>query len=60
MRTPFTLDDHDAYDDLPQTRSGRGGSKLELPVLAGNGCWCGDPQAYHDWPGKDEGKPHPR
>lgn len=22
-------------------------------------CWCGDYRG-HDWPGRDEGKPHPR
>jgi len=27
--------------------------------LAGSGCWCGEPWG-HDWPGKEEGAPHPR
>lgn len=28
-------------------------------VLAGDGCWCGEPFG-HDWPGKADGAPHPR
>jgi hypothetical protein len=28
-------------------------------AIAGDGCWCGEPWP-HDWPGKDEGRPHPR
>lgn len=28
-------------------------------VLAQRGCWCGQ-KLHHDWPGKDEGAPHPR
>lgn len=27
--------------------------------LSGGGCWCQLPAA-HDWPGRDEGAPHPR
>jgi hypothetical protein len=30
-----------------------------LGAISGRGCWCGDPNG-HDWPGKDEGAPHPR
>lgn len=29
------------------------------PVIAGDGCWCGEPFG-HDWPGKADGAPHPR
>ena len=28
-------------------------------TIAGDGCWCGEPNG-HDWPGKDEGAPHPK
>lgn len=31
-----------------------------LPVLGAlGGCWCGAPHG-HDWPGRDQGAPHPR
>jgi len=30
-----------------------------VPVLAGPGCWCGQPWP-HDWPGKENNLPHPR
>ncbi|MFJ4365094.1 hypothetical protein ACIP4S_13175 [Streptomyces chartreusis] len=31
-----------------------------LPTLgSGDHCWCGLPK-LHDWPGKDDGVPHPR
>lgn len=29
------------------------------PVLGGADCWCGAPYG-HDWPGRDDGAPHPR
>jgi len=31
---------------------------IGLPIAAG-GCWCGE-ELDHDWPGKDDGAPHPR
>ena len=31
----------------------------DLPVIYGAGCWCGGPFG-HDWPGQDQGAPHPR
>jgi hypothetical protein len=31
----------------------------ELGKLAQSGCWCGAVYG-HDWPGKDDGAPHPR
>lgn len=40
----------------------RGGPKLpdsELKTMHCGGCWCGETYG-HDWPGKDEGAPHPR
>ena len=38
----------------------RGGSANAGPVIAVlDSCWCG--QHYrHDWPGKEDGAPHPR
>jgi hypothetical protein len=27
-------------------------------TIAADGCWCGERQG-HDWPGRDEGAPHP-
>jgi hypothetical protein len=30
-----------------------------LPPHLG-GCWCGNPQPWHDWAGKADGAPHPR
>lgn len=60
-----TLDDIERRPDGPQTRPRRAGGAyaegtgpLDTP-LAGNGCWCGEPKD-HDWPGKDDGAPHPR
>lgn len=30
-----------------------------LRTIAALGCWCGEHHG-HDWPGKADGKPHPR
>lgn len=47
--------------DLPgyKQNSPVGGSKTDLPTIAGRGCWCGQENG-HDWPGKAAGGPHPR
>lgn len=51
-----------ADDDRPDwgaRPSSVGGSAQRLPTIACPGCWCG--LAFgHDWPGKADGKPHPR
>jgi len=28
-------------------------------TLGSGSCWCGKPYG-HDWPGRDDGKPHPK
>jgi hypothetical protein len=61
------LDAYDRSDDAsPQARQRRRISpdNRELstrgPALGHfHDCWCGVPYP-HDWPGKDEGAPHPR
>ncbi len=58
---------HDRVGGWDHTRSPggapstRGGSKQNLRTLGGGGkgCWCGE-RYSHDWPGKDQGQPHPR
>jgi len=37
----------------------KGGSKQDLPVVGTGLCWCGE-RYNHDWPGKEDGAPHPR
>lgn len=54
------LEEEDQLEPRSTNRPGRGGSKSDLPILGiGNHCWCGQPMK-HDWPGKSEGKPHPK
>lgn len=36
--------------------------RREVPIASTGSmhyCWCGEPMG-HDWPGRDEGLPHPR
>lgn len=60
-----SLSEYDRSADVsPQARSERrgldgGAMAARMPVIAGPGCWCGEPQG-HDWPGKADGAPHPR
>ncbi len=57
-----TLDDIERRPDGPQTRpkirDNREPSTRRM-APGGPGCWCGETQG-HDWPGKDDGAPHPR
>jgi hypothetical protein len=50
-------------DTTPQARAARfaanKGPADYLRTIAGPGCWCGG-ELGHDWPGRDEGAPHPR
>jgi hypothetical protein len=50
-------------DASPQAREARRFANRDpapyLRTLAGLGCWCGAENG-HDWPGKDQGAPHPR
>lgn len=43
----------------PPTEAQRRESALTMPLGSGD-CWCGEAEAWHDWPGKDDGAPHPR
>lgn len=45
--------------DWPVRPSTRGGSKMNLTVISGGGCWCGQHWG-HAWPGEADGAPHPR
>lgn len=41
-------------------RQAEGSDAAAIPVLHREGCcWCGEP-TFHDWPGKQDGAPHPR
>lgn len=58
------LDDMERRPDRPQDRLRPRDNRDPETVLKegqmGSGdCWCGQ-EAWHNWPGKDEGKPHPR
>lgn len=62
--TPWARTSHSAMNarvargEAPDERSRR--LQRESGSLGGGGgCWCGDPWG-HDWPGKDDGAPHPR
>ncbi len=50
---------NDQADQKYVDKRGRGPRVKSMPVLAGDGCWCGNRQS-HDWPGKADGAPHPR
>lgn len=62
-----SLDQIEAIPDRPQDRprplTGAQLRAIEMdsiwPLGSWN-CWCGYQHAYHDWPGKAEGRPHPR
>lgn len=57
-----SLSRYDASADAtPQARAARRHWTRApyLAVLAGDGCWCGEPYG-HDWAGKADGAPHPR
>jgi hypothetical protein len=49
--------------DLPQDRprplTGTARREAALKVIGTWSCWCGQ-RPSHDWPGKDDGKAHPR
>jgi hypothetical protein len=48
-------------DDPPKSSEGGPGGVVHVPwssMIGGRGCWCGQPYG-HDWPGKDDGAPHP-
>lgn len=44
--------------DLPRFPHRSGPRIKSMPVLSGDGCWCGARQG-HGWPGKADGAPHP-
>ena len=58
-------DSHEAYLDgrleRPSTpvRRGSGTGEGVRQMYVPGRCWCGGAQ-NHDWPGRDEGAPHPR
>lgn len=54
----WDADDEDR-SDRPYPKSPTGGSKQNLRLIGCPGCWCGKPYG-HDWPGRDNGTPHPR
>lgn len=57
-----TLSSIERKSDLPQDRPRpvADAQKIEsaLPVIGTWSCWCGQ-RRPHDWPGKDDGEPHP-
>jgi hypothetical protein len=61
-----TLSSIERRTDLPQDRprpltddQRRVAAMQALGSLGTWDCWCGM-ERDHDWPGKDDGKPHPR
>jgi len=50
-------------DATPQARQARAFADKDAapysPLLGSGGCWCGETFG-HDWPGKIDGRPHPR
>lgn len=58
-----TLGSIERQSDLPQDRprpvTGAQRREAALKVTGGGTCWCGQ-ERDHDWPGKDDGTPHPR
>lgn len=58
-----TLSSYDKVDDRPLTRPAKYARQTNQDGEATlgwlGGCWCGLPMG-HDWPGKDDGAPHPR
>jgi hypothetical protein len=49
----------DLVQDRPRPLTDTAWREAALKVIDTGGCWCGE-QWPHDWPGKDDGKPHPR
>ena len=58
-----TLSSIERVTDLPQDRprplTDTQWREARLEVTGTWDCWCGELRD-HDWPGKDDGKPHPR
>jgi len=58
-----TLSSIERKSDLPQDRpravTDAQRREAALPVIGTWNCWCGQKRG-HGWPGKDDGKPHPR
>ena len=48
------------YGRIARRKAAQAKPEERLQVIGhGTTCWCGEPMG-HDWPGRDEGAPHPR